>query len=184
MDHEFITALPQNKQGKLSEDQLQALHRMFKARTVTAWILVLCGGFLGGITGSALALDDGTNARLFYGLLLVTLAMATTVGYGIAILQSNKTAKIRALAAPVQRIRGIPTKSDFAAPVRVPGPGGAAATHFLHVKAGVVTLEKTQYGVLPGTLYAAITSGHEATFFSIPVSGIGFKKQLIVNYEA
>lgn len=182
MSQTFENALMENERGRLTDEQLQALGRMFRARTITAWIMIICGAFVGLLTGFALFADGESVTNPKVGLSVVTLGMFATMVYGIAILRTNKKARAASMSTEVRFVRGVPAKSDYATPLRVPGPGGATVTHFLTVKAGTVKIENESYGVLPSTLYQEIVDGQEATFYYIPVNGIGFKKRLIVNY--
>lgn len=183
MAEAFHSSLVENEKGRLSDEQSAALTRMYRARRLVGWLLGIGGLLLAALEILAYVLPSETTPGEDTSVLWKVAIFFILIGaYGIAVLVSAKGSERRARAASVAMVRGIPTKSDYATPVRVPGPGGVSAMHFIRVKAGVVHINGQTYGVLPSTLYEEIADGVEANFYWVPSGGIGFKKRLIVNY--
>ncbi len=178
-------SLQNNKNGKLSEDQKSVIRKMFKMRTVTAWVLIVCGLFLLITCTPILFIKEGTeNMSIFYVILVFVIAMLAITAYGFKIRATQKKLASEFEHIPVQNTRGTPAKNDYGAPVRAPIPGGPGTfLMVLPMKCGWIKMNDKKFGVLPGPLYKKITPRKEAKFYYLELDGSGFHKNLIVNYE-
>ena len=179
----IIEALAPNMSGQLSSTQKAVLHSMMKARNVTAWLLIVLGLFMALPTLGAWLLggiENNNEALILGGFGIVTLLI---VFYGFKIRSSNKKAGVNIENKRIKSITGTATKIDARAPARAPIPGGGSVLVFIPVKAGIVKIDdKGSFGVLPGPLYGMILDKQKATFYYLEIGGMGFKKNLIVNF--
>ncbi len=187
MEHlQYLTdALSENKSGKLSAAQIMVLTKMMNARGVTAWILIICGLVVAIPTAIGLfALDSAQGDQTaFWIMLSLLIVFIVFVVYGFKMRASKNKGMQNLSSLPVEKHTGKPEKYDFTTPIRAPIPGqGGTFLMFLRVKAGLVKLNGTKFGVIPGPLYSVIDDTKEGTFYSIPLSGVGFKDHVIVNY--
>jgi len=176
--HPYIHDIDLNAEGKLSEDQLDKLKKITKARGFVGWLLVVCCAFLGGLSIIPLL------GNMFEGRMLIFMWVAEVlyiIGflYGIKIIaEQKKNAKM--LGKPkVRKVVGKPTKVGAAVAIpHVPVMGGMML--ITHLKAGTIKLEGKKYGSLNG-IYPVVEDGELAEFHVVDF-GFDTIKGVVVNY--
>ena len=158
----------------LSGEEKILLARIITARKLTAWLLLICSLFLGGVNGAALALGEKMPPSIY---IIVVLCSACVIwGVVLFLEQRRNTAWLRSAASLVE-IVGTPKKIGRAVGI----PTGSGATLYKQLKQGVIHIDGKSYGTIPG-LFAEIEDGVSATFDIAPLK-FGGISGVIVHYK-
>jgi hypothetical protein len=183
-DMDYLThSLTDNRNGKLSEAQKIVILKMFKMRSMAAWIMIICGLLTGLPSIIPLFLPE-TEGKIFFILLVFTVSMLAIAFYGFKVRASQNNVKKNIDTLQVKKIVSTPSKRDYSTPAQAPYPGMSGTfTIMLSSKAGWIKMNNKKFGVIPGHLYSEIEDGKETEFYYLELGGVGFHKNLIVNIQ-
>lgn len=183
-DMEYLThSLTDNRNGKLSQAQKIVILKMFKMRSITAWIMIICG-LLTGLPSIIPLFSPETEGQIFFILLGFSVAMLLIAFYGFKVRASQNKVKKNIGSLQVKTLTDVPSKRDYSTPAKAPYPGTSGTfTVLLPSKAGWIKMNNEKFGVIPGHLYKQIPDGQKAKFYYLELNGVGFHKNLIVNFE-
>ncbi|OGH64813.1 MAG: hypothetical protein A2821_01545 [Candidatus Magasanikbacteria bacterium RIFCSPHIGHO2_01_FULL_41_23] len=177
---DFESALPENINGRLSDDQLKAIELMLRARKITGYILFFCELFQVAIAGPAFLFSEwGPTQRGLQAMIgIYAFISFAAMIWGLVIIKKASAAKLILGSIKVTLVTGTPTKYNYTTTYRSMG----GATHLATLKGGWLSIAGVSYGVLPGELYSSIPPNEESDFYYITLPMTGFKKYLVVNF--
>lgn len=158
----------------VSNEEKVLLSRIITARKLTAWVLLICSLFLGGMEGAALALGEEMPPSIYF---IVVLCIVGVI-WGVMLFLEQRTNSAWLRTNPsLTELTGTPKKIGRSVGI----PSGSGVTLYKQLKQGVIHIDGKSFGTIPG-LFGEIEDGVHATFGIAPLK-FGGISGVIVHYQ-